>query len=174
MARHRLLQLDVEDARQHRLVQLALFKAADRFRHRVLEARLVRNAGAGGQAMRLLQHRARGAGKAVVGDKLAVFRHVQAGRPARIERNGAHYHRRLLAGGFGARQRLADMLRQRAAFLLAAERRRLDTLEHAIGEEGTEFGPVQKVDCSAYTNPGRFGFLSSVSPLDHSFVAPYQ
>ncbi len=76
VARHRLLQLDVEDARQHRLVQLALFKAADRFRHRVLEARLVRNAGAGGQAMRLLQHRARGAGKAVVGDKLITFRHI--------------------------------------------------------------------------------------------------
>ena len=123
--------------------------------------------------MRLLQHRARGAGKAVVGDKLAVFRHVQAGRPARIERNGAHYHRRLGRRLWRA-PAPADMLRQRAAFLLAAERRRLDTLEHAIGEEGTEFGPVQKVDCSAYTNPGRFGFLSSVSPLDHSFVAPYQ
>ena len=108
--------------------------------------------------MRLLQHRARGAGKAVVGDKLAVFRHVQAGRPARIERNGAHYHRRLLAGGFGARQRLADMLRQRAAFLLAAERRRLDTLEHAIGEEGTEFGPVQKGRLFGVHKPGKVWF----------------
>jgi hypothetical protein len=101
-----------------------------------------------------LQHRARGAGKAVVGDKLAVFRHVQAGRPARIERNGAHHHRRLLAGGFGARQRLANMLRQRAAFLLAAERRRFDTLKHTVGGEGPEFGPVQKGRLFGVHKPG--------------------
>ena len=123
--------------------------------------------------MRLLQHRARGAGKAVVGDKLAVFRHVQAGRPARIERNGAHYHRRLGRRLWRA-PAPADMLRQRAAFLLAAERRRLDTLEHAIGEEERNSDRYKRSIARRTQTRGRFGFLSSVSPLDHSFVAPYQ